>query len=213
MHLTVTAFDAFAGLRTNSTEVVVRQLGDTWAGTVDCTLEPVVLPTSYSLAEAWLRARLRRGRVPDVLLMLGMDTGQRCIQVERKARNIDACSTPDNTGEIRSGGVIRPHGPRIYPSTIDPWTLAGVLTEAGIPVSVSDDAGGYVCNHAFYVARAETDRWGRRTRCGFLHLPGIEEQQATAGRTAPLPGMSADDLVRAVRLCLQVACSDVGRCR
>jgi hypothetical protein len=28
--------------------------------------------------------------VPDVLLMLGMDTGQRCIQVERKARNIDA---------------------------------------------------------------------------------------------------------------------------
>jgi pyroglutamyl-peptidase len=212
MHLTVTAFDAFGGLGRNSTEVVVGELGRTWADTVDCTLETVVLPTCYALAEARLRALLRRARVPDVLLMTGMDSGRRGIQVERLARNLNACPTPDNTGEIRAGGAIQPHGPGMYRSTIDPCALAGALAGAGLPVSMSDDAGGFVCNHAFYVALAEIDRRELPTRCGFLHLPGIEERQA-AGTTAAVPRMSAGDLVPAVRLCLQVACSDAGQRR
>jgi pyroglutamyl-peptidase len=212
LHLTVTAFDAFGGLGTNSSEVVVRALGRTWADTVGCTLETVVLPTSYAPAESRLGALLRRAPVPDVLLMTGMDAGRRCIQVERSARNLDACPTPDNTGEIRTGGAIRPHGPGIYRSTLDPRALAEPLTEAGIPVSMSDDAGGFVCNHAFYVALAETERRGLPTRCGFLHLPRIEERPA-AGRTAAAPGLSADDLVHAARLCLRAACRGAGRRR
>jgi pyroglutamyl-peptidase len=207
MHLTVTAFDAFGGLGTNSSEVVVRELGRTWADTVACTLETAVLPTSYALAEGRLRALLGRAPVPDVLLMTGMDAGRRCIQVERRARNLDACPTPDNTGEIRPGGAIRRQGPATHRSTIDPCALAGAVTGAGMPVSMSDDAGGFVCNHAFYVALAETDRLGLPTRCGFLHLPGIEERRA-AVIAAAVPGLSAGDLVRAVRLCLQVACRD-----
>ena len=70
---------------------------------------------------------------------------------------------------------------------------------------MSDDAGGFVCNHAFYTALAEADRRRLPTRCGFLHLPRIEERQAAPGSTAAPTGMSADDLVRAVRLCVHVA--------
>ena len=179
MRITVTAFDAFGGLSFNSSEAMLRELAWIRDGIAPAELETLVLPTSYRMVNEPLRALLRPSP-PNVLLMTGMAMGVEAVHVETVARNLDACAAPDNTGDVRLNRPIRADGPDYYLATIDARAVCRALTAAGISAVLSSDAGGFVCNHAFYLARDQIAQGRLTTQCGFLHLPGPDNWSAAS---------------------------------
>jgi pyroglutamyl-peptidase len=202
MLTTVTAFDTFGGSAANSSEVAVREFARLGGGSTPGHLNTLVLPTTYHLADHCVRALLQH-KAPDLLLMMGMASGAGAVLVETRARNLDACPEPDNAGEVRLAEQLRPDGPEFYSATIDVGALYYGLRALGIPALISDDAGGFVCNHAFYVARHEIELAGLPTRCGFVHLPAIDEGAITDG-VAATARWSTSALVRVLRVCINV---------
>jgi pyroglutamyl-peptidase len=72
--------------------------------------------------------------------------------------------------------------------------MRDALVARGIPCTVSNHAGAYVCNHVFYVARDGIERLSLPTLCGFIHVPPVEK--------LPLE-MSID----AIGECITLACA------
>jgi pyroglutamyl-peptidase len=106
------------------------------------------------------------------------------MRIERFAHNLDEASTTDNDGANGIGAEIDPAGPLAFRSTLPVDELAATLRDADIPVEISRDAGGFLCNHVFYVLM-QTLKPGRAG--GFVHVP-------------PLDILSGDEQLRAARL-------------
>jgi pyroglutamyl-peptidase len=162
----VTGFEPFGEHRVNPSERVVRAL----AG--EAGIESAVLPVSFRRAAPELLRALDAAR-PDALLLLGAHSGDG-IRLERVALNLDDAESPDNDGETRSGRPILATGPVGYFSTLPLDAFAAALTARALPFAWSHDAGGFLCNHAFYLARDWAECSGRDVPCGFVHLPPPE---------------------------------------
>jgi pyroglutamyl-peptidase len=74
-----------------------------------------------------------------------------------------------------------PGGPAAYFSRLPIKAIVAALHEAGLPASVSQTAGTFVCNHVFY-GLMHMLRRRPRTRGGFMHLPLLPQQAAATGR-------------------------------
>ena len=80
-------------------------------------------------------------------------------------------------------------------------SIAAHLQAASLPAAVSQTAGTFVCNHVFY-GLMHLLRRRRGVRGGFLHLPLLPEQEASAA-VPGLQGLALASQVAGVRLALQ----------
>lgn len=117
-------------------------------------------------------ARARRGvkqiieSGPDVLLMFGADpTNHWHINIEHTARNAWQQDPSDSIEEITPGGSVS------YPAMFPCAECVQDLNAGGMPCSLSDNAGTYVCNLTFYTAAEIIAREGLPVLFGFIHLP------------------------------------------
>jgi pyroglutamyl-peptidase len=116
----------------------------------------------------------------DVLLMLGVSAHVTTLRVERLAHNRIGDS-PDVRGVVRGPAAIEPGGRDALESTL--WTPAIRQSFQGDGMQLSDDAGAYLCNYAYYRAlrRVPPD-----VRVGFVHVPPVHvlpmEQQCSSLR-------------------------------
>jgi pyroglutamyl-peptidase len=179
--IAVAGFAPFGAHAENPSERVVRAL----AG--EPGLATAVLPVAYRRAESQLVATLESVR-PDALLLLGRHEGE-AIRLERVALNLNDAASPDEDGERRNGTPILPAGPVGHWSTLPLEAFAAALASRALPVVWSRDAGGFLCNHVFYVARHWVEQSGRRIPCGLVHLP-------------PLEALALERQVEGVRTCL-----------
>jgi pyroglutamyl-peptidase len=167
----VTGFEPFGGHDVNPSQLIAEDLGG------------VVLPVSYARAADALRESLRE-RDPDVVVCLGLAESRSAIAVERFAHNLDEASTTDNDAAAGSGAEIEPGGPLACRSTLPVDAIVAALRDEGIPAEVSRDAGGYLCNHVFYVL-ARTLK--QHQLGGFVHVPPLDvlplDAQLRAART------------------------------
>jgi pyroglutamyl-peptidase len=171
----LTGFDAFGEHAFNPTAYIVESIRDAALPGVACE----VLPTSFARAERQLAEALSRYE-PRTVLHLGLAATRGRISFEQVASNRDDSSAIDNDGEARRGQTITPGTPEKYASTL-PWARLAELADAlGEPVEYSNDAGGFVCNHVFYLSA----HWGstRGARVGFVHLPNVEAEGARCER-------------------------------
>ena len=150
--------------------MIVQRITERADARRETNLVTEVLPTEYGEAENRIRKLIREFR-PQVIVGLGVAAGAQRIHLERLALNLDDSDEPDNSGEIRVGRLIREKGPAAYWSTFPLPCLREALCKLGIPASISNHAGTFVCNHIFYVARHEVVRLHIRARCGFIHVP------------------------------------------
>lgn len=179
--IAVAGFAPFGAHAENPSERVVRALAS------EPGLATVVLPVAYRCAESQLVATLESVR-PDALLLLGRYEGE-AIRLERVALNLDDAASADEDGERRSGTPILPAGPVGHWSTLPLEAFAAALASRALPVVWSRDAGGFLCNHVFYVARHWVEQSRRRIPCGLVHLP-------------PLEALALERQVEGVRACL-----------
>lgn len=183
----VTAFEPFDGLESNPSEDVARTLEER---DVDCC----ILPVNYATFEARLKKALNPAW--DAVLMLGLSADRDGISLERIARNVSDRTRKDNAGHASLRPTLVANGPAAYFSTLPLQRLRTRLEEDGLPVRLSNNAGSYFCNAAFYLARHTLG--ARSIPCGFVHLPPTPE---ICNRGV---GLSLSQQVRGVRSMLDV---------
>ena len=181
-----TGFEPFGGSGTNPSQRLVESLEG---------VEKAVLPVSYARAAGELRRAVREVQ-PDVVVCFGQADGRSGISLERFAHNLDEASTADNDEAPGSGAPIDPGGPLAYASTLPVDALVAALRADGIPAHASRDAGGFLCNHVFYVLMRQLEQERPRAIGGFVHVPLLPEQALEQDA----PTMPLETLVRAARI-------------
>jgi pyroglutamyl-peptidase len=166
----VTGFEPFGEHEVNPSQLLAEELGG------------VVLPVSYARAADALRAAIRE-RDPELVLCFGLADTRAAVSVERFAHNLDEAATTDNDSASGTGREIDPAGPLALRSTLPVDEIVSALRDRGLPAEISRDAGGFLCNHVFYVLM-QTLKPGRSG--GFVHVPPLDvlpvEQLVEAGR-------------------------------
>lgn len=166
----VTGFEPYGGASFNPSEFIVKEL----AALKEPGVVTALIPTSYRRAEAEI-VDLLHIHQPSVVLMLGLKRRASRLCLEQLALNMDNSITPDNDGEIRVRERIIEEAPASYSNSLLIDHMADIAGDQGEPVDFSSDAGGYVCNHLFFVtahlAATELDH----CRCGFVHVPPMQE--------------------------------------
>lgn len=168
--LLITGFEPFDGQAVNPSWEAVRCLPDRIGDFVLCKLE---VPTVFGLASRTVLAAAAQWE-PDMILCLGVAAGRREITPERIAVNIRDARIPDNAGSQPRGEKIAPDGPAAYFSTVPVEAMTRKIQEAGLPSSVSNSAGAFVCNDLLYsLLHHYRDI---RTTVGFIHVPALPGQ-------------------------------------
>ncbi|QMU77895.1 pyroglutamyl-peptidase I [Streptacidiphilus sp. PB12-B1b] len=155
----------------------------------------VRLPCVFGDALDELRAAVRRTG-PELVVCVGQAGGRPNVTLERVAVNVDDAAIPDNAGRRPMDLPVVPGGPAAYFATLPIKACLAAVREAGVPASVSQSAGTFVCNHVFYglMHLIATDHPG--VRGGFVHLPYAPEQ--VLARAAP--SLPVADAARALRV-------------
>lgn len=189
-----TGFEPFGGAAVNASQELVEALASEPPDGVE--LATAVLPVVWERAAGELAAALEREQ-PELVVCFGQADGRAHVELERFALNFDEGT--DEAGEERRA-EIDAGGPVAYRSSLPVEAIVDALRAEGIPAAASRDAGGFLCNHVFYVLMGAL---AKRTavRGGFVHLPLLPEQALErATPTAPL-----ETLVRAARIILATA--------
>ena len=196
----LTGFEPFGGEPVNPSWEIARGL-DGW----ECeghVVRAVRLSCVFGDALRELDAALET-HAPALVVCLGQAGGRPGISIERVAINVDDARIPDNLGRQPVDDAIEEDGPAAYFSTLPIKALARDARAAGIPASVSNTAGTFVCNHVFYALmhRLATRPVLGRARGGFIHVPYTPEQ--AAGRD--VPSMALATQVEGIRALLRSA--------
>jgi pyroglutamyl-peptidase len=193
----VTGFEPFGGSAVNPSERLVEELAAAPPPGVE--LATAVLPVAYARTAPAVLGALRAS-APEVVICFGQADGRTGISVERFAHNLDSGEPMDNDG-VGSGSVIDPAGPVAYASTLPVEAIVDALREAAIPAFESRDAGGFLCNHVFYVLMRVLEEERPKALGGFVHVPLLPEQ-ALDKQAASMP---LETLVRAARIIVATA--------
>lgn len=137
---------------------------------------------------------------PSIVIAVGQAGGRVDISVERIAINIDDAPIPDNQHRQIVDQPIINGGPAAYFSTLPIKAIVHELRAAGLPASVSQTAGTFVCNHVFYGLMHQAHEWGTTMRAGFIHIPYLPQQAAQHPGAA---SMKLEDLVEGLRIAVR----------
>jgi pyroglutamyl-peptidase len=195
----ITGFEPFGGERVNPSWEVVNKLNDLMLGGVRVVARQ--LPCVFGEALAALNAAIDDIH-PVLVLAIGQAGGRADITFERVAINIDDARIPDNLGNQPVDQPIVTDGPAAYFTRLPIKAMVQGICEAGIPASVSQTAGTYVCNHVMYGLLHRLNQFNNEVKGGFIHIPYLPEQ-AVAHPGAP--SMSTQSVLVALELAISIA--------
>jgi pyroglutamyl-peptidase len=199
----VTGFGPFPGAPFNPTTPLVKRLVRSGRPLLaDTRIVGHLFATSYGAVERELPALIAKHR-PDALLMFGLATRAKGVRIERRARNALAL-LPDAKGTTVHRSKIVPGGPAVLAMPAPAQRLLRAARGARVPVSLSRDAGRYLCNYLAWRA-AETVAAGDGPRlAAFIHVPPV--RRFARPRAAKSRQFGIDDLARAgERLLVELA--------
>jgi pyroglutamyl-peptidase len=197
----LTGFEPFNKETINPAWEAVRAL-EGWAG-AGFTVEVLQLPCVFGAANRVMGEALERIK-PDVVIAVGQAGGRMDISVERIAINVDDAPIADNAQRQLVDEAIVADGPAAYFSTLPIKAIVAALRAAGLPASVSQTAGTFVCNHVFYGLMHRSA--GKPVRAGFIHIPYLPQQAAAHPGTA---SMALADMVNGLKIAVEVAVTAV----
>lgn len=188
MRTLITGFGPFLGITDNPSERLARHFAAHGAPGHEVMAQ--VLPVSFARTRERLPALLKDGRF-DAALLLGVDSGgSDTIRLERYGRNRARGTSPDADGAFPGDGPLAPGAPDALETALNVEGLRARLESAGVAARISEDAGGYVCNCAYFTALQEIAASRHPTRCLFVHVP------------PDTPACPLGEQLRAVRLIL-----------
>lgn len=191
MKILVTGFDPFGGEKVNPALEAVKSLPSVIHV---AEIRWVEIPTVFYQSAEVLEAEIVRYQ-PDVVLCIGQAGGRASLTPERVAINQDDARIPDNQGNQPIDTPIRLDGEAAYFSTLPIKAMVQAIKEEGLPASVSNSAGTFVCNHLMYQVLYLADKKFPHMRAGFMHIPYMTEQVINKPNTA---SMNLADIVKGI---------------
>jgi pyroglutamyl-peptidase len=197
----ITGFEPFGGDTVNASWCVAQALdGESIAG---ATVHALRLPCVFGDSIAALRSALH-AEAPALVFALGQAAGRCDLSVERVAINVDDARIPDNAGAQPVDRAVVPGAPAARFATLPIKAIVAALRAHGLPASVSQSAGTFVCNHVFYglMDALATMPALAAARGGFVHLPLLPEQ---AARQPGQPSLPLATLAEGLRIAVATA--------
>ncbi|UGS41428.1 pyroglutamyl-peptidase I [Pseudocitrobacter corydidari] len=194
----ITGFEPFDGEAVNPSWEVVSRLDNAIIG--GCRVVARQLPCVFGEALIELNAAID-SLSPTLVLSVGQAGGRTDISVERVAINVDDARIADNRGNQPVDTPIVENGPAAWFSSLPIKAIVSALREAGIPASVSQTAGTFVCNHVMYGLLHKLSGLPE-AKGGFIHIPYLP-QQAAAHPGAP--SMAAETVRQGLELAIATA--------
>lgn len=191
MKILVTGFDPFGGEKVNPAMEAVKLLPSEIHGSEVRWAE---IPTVFHKSSEVLEAEIERYQ-PDVVLCIGQAGGRASLTPERVAINQDDARIPDNEGNQPIDTPIRTDGAAAYFSQLPIKAMVQAIKEEGLPATISNTAGTFVCNHLMYQALYLGDKKFPNMRAGFMHIPYMTEQVINKPNTA---SMNLTDIIRGI---------------
>lgn len=195
----LTGFEPFGGERINPSGELARALGgETINGH---RVIAAILPVAFAATVPALEALLETHR-PALVLATGQAGGRSELAIERLAANLVDARIADADGMQPIDEPVVADAPAAYFSTLPVKAMLARLRVLGIPASLSQSAGLYVCNQVFFaLAHLVATRY-RGTRAGFVHVPWLPEQ---AARHQGQPSMALETMIAGVRAAIECA--------
>lgn len=197
MKLLLTGFDPFGGEPINPAWEAVKLVSDQIC---DVEVVKIQVPTVFNKSINTVAKAIEEEK-PDVVLCIGQAGGRFDLTPERVAININDARIPDNEGNQPLDGPIFEDGAPAYFTTLPIKAMVTAIREAGIPASVSNTAGTYVCNHLMYGVLYTLDKKYPGVRGGFMHVPFITSQVVNRATSAPC--LSLDEIVKGIEAAIK----------
>src|SRR5947209_8196738 len=187
----LTAFEPFDKWDTNPSWEIARALDRQTLAGIQVTARR--LPVDWETSWPALHRAIEETH-PRWVLMLGQAGSRPQISVETRGLNICA-PRPDNRGRLPSDPLIETGGPNDLAATLPVDAIIAAIRGLGLPVELSEDAAGYLCNHTLYKALTWAKPIADAPQIGFIHVPSLPDAAATG---IP-PGIALEDMIAAVR--------------
>ena len=198
MKVLITGFDPFGGESINPALEAVMALPNQIE---DIEIIKLEIPTVFNKSLAVIKNAMELHH-PDIVISVGQASGRYGITPERVAINIDDARIPDNEGNSPVNTAIVTNGPAAYFSNLPIKAMTQAVINAGLPASVSNTAGTFVCNHVMYGVLHMIYTQYPNVRGGFIHVPYTPAQVVSKANT---PSMSLSDITKGLILCIKVA--------
>lgn len=192
----VTGFDPFGGESINPALEVLKLLPNKIDGNDIKVLE---IPTAARKSIYKVEEEIKNYN-PSYILSIGQAGGRSDISIERVAINIDDFRIKDNDGNQIIDEKIYEDGANAYFSTLPIKAIMMEIQKAGIPASISNTAGTFVCNHVFYGIRYLIEKKYMGKKSGFIHIPYLPSQVT---EKQGVPSMNLNDVLRAIEIAIK----------
>ena len=196
MKILLTAFEPFGGEAVNPAQEAVTLVPEEVAGT---QIVKITVPVVFSRAIETVCDAIDR-EIPDAVLCIGQAGGRFTLTPERVAINIDDARIPDNAGNRPVDRPIATEGPAAYFATLPVKAMVEAIQRAGIPASLSNSAGTYVCNHLMYGVLHYLACCHPEIKGGFMHVPYLHEQVKDKPNT---PSLSKEEIAKGIEAALE----------
>ncbi|OCA88657.1 pyroglutamyl-peptidase I [Pradoshia sp. D12] len=196
MKVLITGFDAFGGEPVNPAEEAVKMVNNKIAG---AEVIKVIIPTVQNKSVEAIENAIEQHK-PDIVISVGQAGGRFDITPERVAINLDDYRIKDNEGNQPIDAVIQPDGQPAYFSNLPVKAMVKHMSENGIPATLSNTAGTFVCNHVMYGILYMIDKKYPNIKGGFIHIPYMTSQVMDKKNT---PFMSLNDIVKGLELAIE----------
>ena len=188
MKILVTGFDPFGGDTVNPALELIKKLPSEIDGCEIITLE---VPTVFHKSIQTIRDAIETHH-PDAVLSIGQAGDRVDLTVERVGINCDDARIPDNEGNSPVDAKVFEDGDDAYLLTLPIKAMVKEINQAGVPASVSNTAGTFVCNHVAYGVAYLAKKYYPHMKTGFMHIPYLPYQVAEKRGVA---SMSLDTLL------------------
>jgi pyroglutamyl-peptidase len=195
----LTGFEPFDRDAINPSWEAARAL-DGWRSG-DAVVHARQMPCVFGAAIETLVAAMAELK-PELVICVGLAGGRSEISVERVAINVDDGRIADNGGRQPIDQAVVEGAPAAYFSTLPIKAMVRDLRAAGLPASVSNTAGTFVCNHIFFGLMHRLATHPSGARGGFIHIPYLPEQ---AARVGDQPSMALPTLIEGLRIAIATA--------
>ncbi|MCK5670069.1 pyroglutamyl-peptidase I, partial [Candidatus Bathyarchaeota archaeon] len=163
----LTGFEPFGGSKINpSIEACTPLDGREYNG---YRIKVVEIPLRFhEVRPSLLKAIKKTG--PSAVICTGQ-AGSSMIRLERVAINVADARIAYNCGKQPMDEPIVEDGPVAYFSTLPLRKMLAAIEEAKVPVSISNSAGTFGCNHIFYDLMHYIEENELEIPGGFIHVP------------------------------------------
>ena len=141
MKVLITGFDPFGGESINPALEAVKMIPENIEGAQVIKLE---IPTVFRKSLKKIEEKIEEIN-PDVVISIGQAGGRFGVTPERVAINIDDARIEDNEGNQPIDISIYEDGESAYFSNLPIKAMVKEMVDNGIPASVSNTAGTFVC--------------------------------------------------------------------